>query len=228
MSGIGIVDDRAEQRDEISEAFELALSKGKSPKSIQKSWKLVPSAPLPNLRDYPFWIIENKIVALVIDQRLREGYRIDYDGHDVVKYLRPRMRNLPIIVVTGYQDEVLRNIHDDVTVIIGKDELGRRSDELTKEILKKAEVYKKDYTTKLARVDELARQVALGRATDKSIIELRGLQTELQLPFIDIKNENDQWLSRFEEGLNKLEALEKDAKSFIEKIQKTTDETSGK
>jgi hypothetical protein len=50
---------------------------------------------------------------------------------------------------------------------------------------------------------------------------------EKRLPFIDIKNENAQWLSRFEEAVNKLEALEKDAKSFIEGIQKTNGETSG-
>lgn len=231
MLGIGIIDDREEQREEISETFNLAFSTqiplGRRP----KNWELFPSVPLPNLRDYPFWIAENDIAALVIDQRLREvptpQYSVNYDGHDVVKYLRPRMRNLPIVVVTGYQDDVLKHISDDVTVIVGKDELGSRGRDLTKEIIEKAEIYKNDYTTKLARIDELAQQVALGKATSENIKELRVLQIELQLPFVDIKNENDQWLSRLEATVNKLEASEKDARSFIEKIKKNTNETSG-
>jgi CheY-like chemotaxis protein len=168
MLGIGIVDDRQDQREEISETFELALSRGMSG-GMQGNYELFPSVPLPNLRDYPFWIIENKITALIIDQRLKEvptpQYRVDYDGHEVVKYLRPRMRNLPIVIVTGYQDDVLEDIRDEVTEIIGKDELGRRGNDLTKEILEKAEIYKNDYTTKLARIDELAQRVALGKAT---------------------------------------------------------------
>lgn len=231
MLGIGIIDDREEQREEISETFELAFSKDTSSRKTLKNWELFPSVPLPNLRDYPFWIAENKIAALVVDQRLREvpppQYRIDYDGHDVVKYLRPRMRTLPIIVVTGYQDDVLEGIRDDVTVIVGKDELGQRGEDLTKEILEKAKIYKNDHTTKLARIDELAQQVALGNASTEDIKELRGLQTELQLPFVDIKNENDQWLSRFEAAIKNLEASEKEAKLFIEKVRKSTGETSG-
>jgi hypothetical protein len=231
MLGIGIIDDREEQREEISETFDLAFAKEGSSKKTQKNWELFPSVPLPNLRDYPFWITENKISALIVDQRLKEvppaDYHINYDGHDVVKYLRPRMRNLPIVVVTGYQDDVLKDIRDEVTVIVGKDELGRRGNELTKEILEKAEIYKKDYTKKLARIDELAQQVALGKASSENIEELRGLQTDLQLPFVDIKNENDQWLGRFETAIKKLEASEQEARAFIEKTKKTTDETSG-
>lgn len=226
MLGIGIIDDREEQREEISEAFELALPKDVSPEKIKRSWELFSSDPLPNRRDYPFWIAENKIVALIIDERLREKCHVDYDGHDVVRYLRPRMRNLPIFVVTGYQDEVLKTIRDDVTEIIGKDEWGRRGNDLTKEILKKAEVYKKDNTRKLAKINELAQKVALGKATVENINELEELQMELALPFVEKKIETDRWLSRFEETVNKLEALEKDAKSFIEKIEKNSGETS--
>ncbi len=232
MLGIGIVDDREEQREEISEAFELARPKDISTEKIEKNWELFLSVPLPNLRDYPFWITEHKISALIVDQRLREvptpKYHIDYDGHQVVKYLRPRMPNLPIVVVTGYQDDVLEDIRDEVTFIVGKDELGRRGNDLTKEILEKAEVYKKDYIFKLAKIDELAQKVALGKATAENIKELRGLQMELALPFVEKKIETDQWLIRFEETVNKLEALEKDAKLFIEKVEKSNNESSKK
>lgn len=227
MLNIGIIDDKEEERSDIAEVFETAFAKHNAALSKRKQQKFetVSSPPLPLVNDYPAWIYENKLSALIIDEKLREmppdGYHIDYDGHDVIDYVKTRMLTLPVIVVTNVPDDQdLDKRFAKVDDIIPKAVWGEKGEKIAERLINRAENYKGIYIQKLAVVDKLSQKVALGTASEEDIEHLRGLQTEFSLPFIDGKLEIDSWLSDMENTLREFSELEEKAKSFIEKHEK--------
>ena len=113
MSIIGIVDDRDDVRTIMLDTVELALSDG---------WEAIAIPPLSSLDSYPSWISQEEIVVLLIDERLNEvanvNGAVDYEGHDLVDYMRQHMPEFPIFVVTSYKenapdlDERFKDVED--------------------------------------------------------------------------------------------------------------------
>ena len=117
MPTIGIIDDREDVRKTLRMGMKTVL---------ESDWNTVDSSPLPQLNDYLSWIGTNKIVSLIVDEKLNEialdlSGAVDYYGHDLVDFLRSRLKTFPIFVVTSYPDEQsLKDRFKDVEAIIDR------------------------------------------------------------------------------------------------------------
>lgn len=103
MTMIGVIDDRDVDRQMIVDGIGLGNKEG--------GWGIINTVPLPALDEYPAWISQNKICALVLDELLDEkvnnGKAVDYQGHDLVDFVRERFRTLPIFVVTAHSSDLV-------------------------------------------------------------------------------------------------------------------------
>lgn len=140
MPSIGVIDDRPDIRSIVVDALTLAPA-------LADSWNIVSANPLSRLEDYPSWIAEHKISVLIIDERLNESANpsevaVSYYGHDLVKYLRSRMGNFPIFVVTSYSNDVeLRKRFGDVEDIIDRTRFMRDADSYATRFARSTDLY---------------------------------------------------------------------------------------
>ncbi len=111
MPTIGIVDDDAKARESDVRSINTHLR--------SKGWKAIGTHPLPHLKEYPSWIAENEIAALLIDQKLGgkssgTAGHVNYEGDDVVKSVRQRNKTLPMYFLTNYSGDrsVTRRVTD--------------------------------------------------------------------------------------------------------------------
>ena len=99
MPAIGVVDDRSTQRRQLVRGIDTS-------DVLPEGWRSLGINPLNTITEYPNWINENDVAALVLDERLQEQQadvevHVNYDGHDVVDYLRKTIPDFPIFIVTA-------------------------------------------------------------------------------------------------------------------------------
>jgi len=209
MPAIAVIDDRQPIRETLRELLALKIED-------EEGWDVVDVAPLRSLAEYPGWIDEASVAVVLTDERLHEGAEADagepveYNGHDLVDFLRPRYPSLPIYVVTAYPfEESLNTRFGSVEDVIIKGDLTEKAGEYAERFVRAGSKFFEEHQAELERLASLSRATALGEATAEEIAEMRALQQRLGMPFDATTLDRSQWIGAFEKAIADLERVEK-------------------
>ncbi|WP_204345104.1 hypothetical protein [Psychroserpens algicola] len=220
MALVAVIDDRKSVRKRLSKKF------GRYLKQEGISWDVQHFDPLNQILDYPKWISHNKIVILIVDEKLREtpktgGGFHSYDGHDLVRVIRETNKQLPIYVVTAHaDDDILTQMEGEFEGVIQRDKFNNddSANQQFKRIVRATQTYLENFNKEYIRLAELSELVALNKATDKNKDELKALQTKMQLPlssFISI--DRQEWIEELDSKTKELEELSNKIENFLKK-----------
>jgi hypothetical protein len=217
MISIGFIDDREDSRQALSRTI----------KRIGQQSNIKPrffsSPPFERKEDCINWIQENEISVLLLDQKLREeNTKIEYDGHELGKFLQKHFKDLPIYIFTNYpKTQVLEEVKYDFYKIISKTQFGSNLDygkEIFNLFIKTGRNFHNNYHKRLERLSELSRKIALGEAIQEEITEAKGIQQYLEIPMTaDLFNDRAIWLNEFSEKLNTFEKTTNEIDEFLKK-----------
>lgn len=204
MFGIGIIDDSKDYRDSFVEDFEDLDSANF--KLDKEDWQVAVTAPLPDINEYPDWILENDLTAVILDEKLQNG-GVTYGGHEVLELIKGKFP-LPVFVVTEYKDDPdLETQFEKATDIIGKPEWARERTRFAGRVLSSAKDYSDVYVSKHIEMDALADKVARDEANEDEIKKLEALRDQVQLPLMKEDATREEVLNEFESSVNLLEDL---------------------
>ena len=218
MLKVAIIDDNEELRTRVAKRISRYLKK----ESIK--WEVNHFDPLEHVEDYANWIIKNKVVILIVDEKLNvvpnsKGISTSYSGHDIVKLLRITNKQLPMYVITAFEaDTVLQGMKGDFDGIVSRSlfSIQEHAEQYIQRFVRATQTYLTNYQSEYNRLAELSELVALDRASEENITELKGLQAKLQIPITSfINNDRKSWLIELEEKTNRLETLSEKIKQFL-------------
>ncbi|HEY1248975.1 MAG TPA: hypothetical protein VGE97_08320, partial [Nitrososphaera sp.] len=201
MPAIGIIDDRKDHRTTLARAVSVSI-----PKEFEDvGWTVNDSSPLPNINDYSAWLTENDIAVLIVDEKLTEQTRagvkhVTYEGHNIVDFLRRRIPDFPIYVVTAYPEEsaVLARFKD-VEEVFDRKTFTANAMKTVPRLIRAGQRYFDSFRQQLTELSELSKKIATGKETSADIARIKALQTFLQMPFItDPDTERSKSLSKLE------------------------------
>lgn len=205
MPNIALIDDRKEARETIKINLDLALN---------KDWTSIDIYPLKNIDDYPSWITENDVAAILLDERLQEkvdlnSKNITYSGHDLVDYLRKKFTTLPIFIVTTYpKDNEIIERFKDVEDIIEREEFNKNYDNYVPRILRSAQKFLETFEKELFELSQIASDIAIGESDPAQIEKLKAIQTKIGIMFpSDTFIERSELLNNCENVLEELNKL---------------------
>lgn len=178
-----IVDDRVDPRNTLRELIELHL-----PASADISVEA--TFPLGTANDYPSFIRENDIAALLLDERLNEvgdpdtGSHVPYMGHDVVSGLRACLPDFPVYVVTTYRSDAdLVDKEDQFEDVVERTEFQRNPEKYTNRIQRAASRFQEAMRQQLEVLADLTSKAANGLLTQDEKGQLSAVRQMLGLPF---------------------------------------------
>ncbi|MFJ3315934.1 hypothetical protein ACIPLR_11280 [Herbaspirillum huttiense] len=177
-----IVDDREDVRETLREIIELNISGGDI--SVEDMF------PLPSVADYPSYVRENDVAAIVLDERLNEsrdpatGIHIDYFGHDVVDLLRRALPDFPIYVVTTFGKSVdLLAKEEKFEDVVERDEFMRKAELYSHRIQRAASRFRSSMQQSLVELNDLTLKAAEGKISPEEMERLTAVRQVLGLPF---------------------------------------------
>tara|TARA_R110000744_G_scaffold110953_1_gene209076 strand:+ start:3074 stop:3736 length:663 start_codon:yes stop_codon:yes gene_type:complete len=218
MLKVAIIDDNVELRTRVAKRIARHLKK----EGI--NWEVKHYDPLEEKSDYSNWIILNKVVILIVDEKLNvvpnsEGKSTSYSGHDIVKLLRITNKQLPMYVITAYEeDTVLQGMKGQFDGIVSRTLFSdnKSAEQYIQRFVRATQSYLENYQNEYNRLAELSELVALDKATEAHITELKGLQTKLEIPLTSLNiNDRKNWLLELEDKTAKLEELSEKIKQFL-------------
>ena len=181
-------------------------------KHLSGRWRIVVSGPLENIGEYPSWIVDQGIAALVLDERLGDraesgSEHVDYEGHDVVEMLRAKMPTLPIFIVTAAPTSAdLSEKFGDVEDVIARSDFADRASAYTSRIQRAASRYVEQNRERLSRMMELAsKSVSEGLSTSEKE-ELLSIRAYLEIDGGFEHVDQDDLLRRAETVLQDIES----------------------
>ncbi|MFD0932231.1 hypothetical protein ACFQ0R_06390 [Psychroflexus salinarum] len=221
MALVAIIDDRLNERRRLSKRISRDI------KAQGINWDIDHFDPLPQKEDYNKWIVQNKVVILIVDEKLKEGnvggIHANYDGHDLVKEVRKTNKELPIVVISSYVDDEdeLESMKGDFDDIISRSDF-IKSDESTKQYVNRfiryTQNYLENFEKEYLKLAELSELVALDEANENQINELKALQAKLELPLSSfVITDRKKWLEELESKSKKLEELSKKLETLLGK-----------
>jgi hypothetical protein len=217
---VGVIDDRLESRTTLARMLEMNLSK------VSEDLTTIDSQPLRELHDYPSWIAENDVVAIVLDERLQEQAEdaeghVNYDGHQLVDFLRDHALDLPLYVVTAFSGDVELNQRlGQVEGIIDRTAFNGNPLAFAQRIARSGLRFFEENQRRFAEMAEAAASVAMGRASEEEVEKLRALQEALRIPLAaDELSEQSRWINDISEQLRKLQNLKVEIQEYMAKRQ---------
>lgn len=211
---VAVLDDRSDQRETVIRSLDNALPKG---------WSCIECPLREDINDYPKWLIENRVVCLLIDQLLNENASqsdlpVDYKGNQVITVIRGTLPDLPIYVISQAvdSDADLQANWGAADEAISRIALTERIDDYVERIMRRASSFLNRNTEQLAKFNELSTEAAKGTITGERLKELRAIQSELSLPD-QISTERDDALSSLEGTVSEFEKLRTKIDSFLSK-----------
>lgn len=218
MPTIAIVDDRHEPRESVRRAMSLHVPEG---------WDVVDSPPLGSIAEYPSWIIENDVAAFIVDERLQEQApdaegHADYNGHQVVDYIRPLLPTLPIFFITSYPEAT------DVAARFGKVEeiiprmtFALKSKDFVDRFVRSGQKYLESNEGALAELADLSMRIAGGGSTNEDRIRAQAIQSMLGIPFSGGEiHDRAEWIEEMSKRLRSLERLQNEIEVFLEGLKR--------
>jgi hypothetical protein len=215
MKTIAIIDDKDAARKSFARQITNALER------LYPDWKVIDRKPFLNPKEYPQWIIENEISILILDEQLdgeavEDGKNVDYNGHDLVKELRFRFKDLPVYSITSYAvNEDLRKSLTYFNLILSMRDFDEDPDNYINLFVRSGINFYNEYQKELGRLGELSEKIATGEAKETDLLEIQSLQTRLLIPHL-----TEELASR-EIYLNELEKKIKEIKLMQEGLINT-------
>jgi hypothetical protein len=220
MPTLAVVDDRPELRQTLVRNIKLALTDDK--------WTVLDISPLPKIVDYPSWIMEHEVAALLLDERLDEytpghvaaGYR----GHQLVEFLRQRMPAMPMYFVSTFVgDENIEDALAQVDGVYARSEMNDKADKCIPRILRAGQKYWTEYQEELTTLSAISKRIADGVQTNEDMATIEAIRQHLALAFpISDMATLSTWLGKATQHLTELE----DLKVRIERKLKATSKKS--
>ena len=216
MATLGIIDDRNDKRTSFARKIDLEI------RSLDSTWNVIDIEPFLEKIDYISWINENNIASIIIDERLYEGEtvsgkNINYTGHELVEFLRKRLKDIPLYIITSIHiTDELKSIYNQFNLILSSSEFDEKIKHYLNLIIMSGNNFFKNYQDELTRLSNLSEKIALGTADENEIIEAKALQTKLSIPHTIEKNvTREEWLSEIEELTNGLSSISSDINKYL-------------
>lgn len=215
MPAIGIIDDRKDIRETLRMSVNLELN---------APWKTLDIHPLKSLEEYLSWITENEIAVMLLDERLHEqGLKgknsVNYDGHDLVDYLRKRFKTLPIFVITAFSDdEDLQQRFGEVEGIISRQEFTEKAKVFVARFIRAGQKFVETFEAELQELSEKAQKIAQGKATKSDKQRAMAIREKMNMAFpLEEYTDRNEWLVKFENKLKELEKATSRASKYIKR-----------
>lgn len=178
MYRIAIIDDKPDFRDTIRSRLTLLAPAG---------WSVLANEPLAELSDYPAWLGENEVAVLLLDERLTDeplqgGGQAGYEGHELLAFLRERMAEFPIYIVTAQKrPEELERAEAAADDIVEKKALFERIEVLLPRFIRHGMKWYDLNQERLTRLSHLAALSATGQAMPEDVKELDALRLTMAI-----------------------------------------------
>lgn len=215
MAGICIIDDRVDIRGTLENKIRFIFKKK------QLDWTISSQDPFIDKMEYLNFINENDIGVLILDERLHESstaqQSVNYNGSDLVTFLRLYLKNFPIYSITSYhEDNELENQFSQFDEIIARDIFYSKAEEYIERFIRAGQRFLDDHTTQLLKLSELSELIAKGTATEENLKELRTVQESLNIPFSDYGYPHrESWLQDYEKNISDLSKLNDEIENFL-------------
>lgn len=192
---IAIIDDLKDQRETMAGLMRTVVS---------DNWEVIDMDPFENLEDYPAFINEQDVAVILLDEKLKTSSTVEYEGHDLVKYIRERLHTLPIYVVTSFEaDSELAGSFSDVEQIISRQDFSDNIDKYYPRIMRAGQHFIEDFKKDLSDLNTMTQKIVMGTADGNDIQQVQAIQTKLNLAFSpDEFNKRSLILEQLEEKLN--------------------------
>jgi hypothetical protein len=179
LPSIAIVDDRKSDRETITRVIKSTLKTMKE----EDHWLVVSDDPPHKERDVLHWLDEHDATVLISDWKLNEGAKgkrvVNYEADSLIKAIRDKRPSFPIYVITGFESEARSHLKD-VESIFNRSEFAKNAATIVPQMIRAGTRRYEEQRDLLQRMDVLARQVALGKASAKQRKELQSLQGYFQ------------------------------------------------
>lgn len=206
MTSIGVIDDNDTDRNSVVEYLNLTID--------NEAWEVVQSRPFSDINETLAWIGQNKVCAIIIDERLDErihdGEAVGYRGNDLVEFIRNRFKTFPIFVITTYSgDEAIQEKFGEVEDIIQRVEFSKKFSDYTPRILRSAQKFLDVFQEELSLLASYARKVATGEdVSEEEIEKVRAIQAKLDSAYsIDQAVALSNWLEMADQTLQNIELI---------------------
>lgn len=219
MPKIAIVDDRKDLRETLENKIKLYLKKDKS------IWLVIGTAPFVDKYDYINWIRENDIAVLILDERLQEvdnnGLSVNYNGSNLIEYLRKSLPDFPVYAITGYEtDPDLQRKFPLFDEILSRETFFKKASEYILRFTRAGQRFLETYSNQLSKISEISNLIATGKATEKHIKELNSIQEYLNIPFTAYSYvDRETWLKDYLSNMDDLKKVSDEIKDFISKTK---------
>lgn len=215
MAGICIIDDRADIRGTLENKIRFVLKKR------QLDWNIISQDPFLDKTEYLNFINEMDIGVLILDERLHESstgqQSVNYNGSDLVKFLRQYLKNFPIYSITSYhEDDELENQFSQFDEIIARESFYSKAEEYVERFVRAGQRFLDDHNKQLLKLSELSELIAKGTATEENLKELKIVQESLNIPFSDYGYPHkESWLQDYEKNILDLASLSDEIENFL-------------
>lgn len=167
---IYFVDEDEDQRETYSLMLQECFPKEK------ESVQVIGIEPKANVGDMSFLVEDKNVVAIILDEQLKESGVAQYFGIELASYLRSLNKKIPIYILTSFpQSEELIEGEMDVEDILSKQDLATKKDTVGARILRRIDTYLEVYKSRDIRFELLLRKSIESSLSEKEFIELKEL-----------------------------------------------------
>lgn len=216
---LAVIDDRKNERRTLTRNISNTC------KSLKLAANVISHAPLANCEEYPSWIAEKEVKVLIIDEKLDQmsdgptSKHVHYKGHDLALYLRKKMPEFPIFVVTTYpNDQEILDNESTFERVFDRRIFPKELNTHVPRIVRAGQNFTKSHESELRKLGELSVKIAKGSAKSKDITAAKAIQKKLGLisEKSDSISEPGTKLSEISKKLKELERLISIAKKTMQ------------
>ena len=218
MPTIGIIDDKKDQRESIQRIIQNDLE------ARYSEWSCIDTYPFTDREEYVSWIGENDVAVLILDEQLTgekssEGTNVDYDGHDLIQFIRKVHPTLPVFGMTAYgaNAEELQNEYKNFEDILeDKDFYKKYSDNIDR-FIRSGQRFTQTYHEELNKISKVSKAIAEGKeVSQEEFDEVQAIKERLGFPFnIDGMKNRSTALDLMQKQLGDFENLVGEIKNFL-------------
>ena len=209
MPAIGIIDDKKKQRESLQKIIADYLE------YHHPEWECIDGFPFNEMEEYSVWIEQHDIAALIIDEQLQteksgDGTNVDYDGHDLIEFLRPRYPIFPVYAFTALgENEDLTARSSLFEDILEHKQFYNNTDIEIERIIRAGSRFTETKEKELNHMSKVASSIAKGEAvSEDDMKKVKAIKESLQLPFIsEQSDERSSLLNELDEQLKSLDEL---------------------
>jgi hypothetical protein len=194
----------------------------------EPEFRIIGMQPLADMDEYVELIVKEKVTALVADEKLREqaisgegGKHVSYDGHDLIQYVRSRLRRLPLFVVTAYTDEpALSDMRGEYEFAMDRQEFNSDPAKHLKPIFRAAGDFLNTHESRLEELTDIARKIAAGKSDANDISRMKAIEAALGIDHPIVDTVVADHLSTLEWHMDEFEAVLAELEGALDEARK--------